>query len=96
MKTRTRGTLDQAVGRAKQAVGRVTGNPRTEAEGIKQETAGRDERELGKLGDRVKGTLQEAGGRIKKTAGRIAGDRSTEASGKVSEVKGRVRRKLSE
>jgi uncharacterized protein YjbJ (UPF0337 family) len=78
--------LDEAAGRAKQAVGSLTGNEGMEQEGAAEAESARTERKVG-------GAVDEASGKIQEGLGKLAGDERTEAEGKVRQVEGEARQK---
>jgi uncharacterized protein YjbJ (UPF0337 family) len=53
-KQRVKGAVDEAVGSAKRAVGGLTGNRHTQAEGLIQQGKGKVETAVGKLKDKVR------------------------------------------
>ena len=53
-KQRVKGAVDQTVGSAKRAVGGLTGNRSTQAEGMVQQGKGKVETAVGKLKDKVR------------------------------------------
>lgn len=56
-KSRINGARDQAAGSVKEAIGKVTGDKRTEAEGKAQKTGGGAETAAGKAKDAVRATV---------------------------------------
>ncbi len=57
---RVKGAANQAVGNAKQAVGRATGNDRMQAEGAGQELKGKVQSTTGKAKDAIKDAIDKA------------------------------------
>jgi uncharacterized protein YjbJ (UPF0337 family) len=58
-KDRIRGTGKQVKGSMKEAIGKVTGNKRTEVEGTAEKIAGKAQIEVGKAKDAVRDTLKK-------------------------------------
>ena len=56
-KDQVKGVGNQAKGSVKQTAGRVTGNRRTEAEGVAEKTAGKVQKGFGDIKEKVKGAL---------------------------------------
>ena len=56
-KVQVKGVGKQAKGSVKQTAGRVTGNRRTEAEGVAEKTAGKVQKGFGDIKEKVKGAL---------------------------------------
>jgi uncharacterized protein YjbJ (UPF0337 family) len=52
------GEQDQAIGKAKEVQGKVTGDPERESEGRTQHAAGKVEHVLGDAADKVKGAAE--------------------------------------
>ena len=78
--------LDEAKGRVKEGVGKVTDNERLQGEGRTQATAA-------KVGRKVKGTAKDAGGRIKEAAGKLVDDDGLEARGRSDRLRGEAERR---
>ncbi|HLZ01694.1 MAG TPA: CsbD family protein [Bradyrhizobium sp.] len=57
-KDRIRGSARQVKGSVKEAIGRVTGNKRTEAEGATEKAAGKVRGGVGKAKDAVRETIR--------------------------------------
>jgi uncharacterized protein YjbJ (UPF0337 family) len=64
-KEQVTGEVDEAKGKAKQAVAGVTGNPNLHDEGVIDETKGKVKQAYGDLKDTIKSTDREAGTDIK-------------------------------
>jgi uncharacterized protein YjbJ (UPF0337 family) len=62
-KDKVKGMANEAVGKAKQAFGRMTGNRKTETDGAVQETKGEGQQVVGKTKDAAKDTMRKATGR---------------------------------
>ena len=60
MKDKAKGLANEAIGNAKQAVGKATGNDRLRAEGAAQELKGEAQQALGKAKDAVKKVVDKA------------------------------------
>jgi uncharacterized protein YjbJ (UPF0337 family) len=58
-KDRIRGAGKQVKGSMKEAIGKVTGNKRTEVEGTAEKIAGKAQSEVGKAKDAVRDTLKK-------------------------------------
>ena len=58
-KDRMRGAAKQVKGSMKEAIGKVTGNKRTEVEGTAEKIAGKAQREVGKANDAVRDALKK-------------------------------------
>ena len=58
-KDRVKGAKNQATGSIKEAIGKVTGDPETEAEGKAQKAGGKVQREAGKAKDAVRDTVKK-------------------------------------
>ena len=58
-KDRVKGAKNQATGSVKEAIGKVTGDQKTEAEGKAQKAGGKVEHEAGKAKDAVRDTLKK-------------------------------------
>jgi uncharacterized protein YjbJ (UPF0337 family) len=95
-KERGKGMMDQVAGKARQAMGNLTGNEQQEAEGQAQELQGEGRQEAAKGVGQAKGMLDEGKGNIKQGFGSLTGDQSTQNEGKLDELKGAVRRKLNQ
>jgi uncharacterized protein YjbJ (UPF0337 family) len=54
-----KGAAKEAVGSAKETVGKVTGNERLQAEGVVEKTAGKVERTVGDLKDAARTALKK-------------------------------------
>lgn len=54
-KDKAEGMGNEAAGKMKQGVGKLTGDDRTEAEGVVQQKKGEGQQALGKAKDKVKG-----------------------------------------
>lgn len=52
-----KGLANEAIGNAKQGIGRATGDRQTEAEGVVQERKGEAQQTIGKAKDAVKNTI---------------------------------------
>jgi uncharacterized protein YjbJ (UPF0337 family) len=59
-KDRVKGTVDDAVGRAKRQVGEWTGDTRTQAEGAAQQIKGKTEKVVGQVKDAVRDLRTDA------------------------------------
>ena len=57
-KDRIKGGAKQAKGSVKEAIGKVTGNRKTEAEGAAQKTAGKLQSDVGKAKDAIRDTFK--------------------------------------
>ena len=60
------GTVDQAKGKVKQAVGTLTGNDKLKAEGQVDETVGKVESAVGRTGHKVGDAVTKVGKAIKR------------------------------
>jgi uncharacterized protein YjbJ (UPF0337 family) len=58
-KDRIKGSAKQVKGSVKESIGKVTGNRRTEAEGVADKTAGKVQGEFGKAKDAVRDTFKK-------------------------------------
>ena len=56
-KDQVKGVGKQAKGSVKETAGRVTGNRKTEAEGVAEKTAGKVQKGFGDIKEKVKGAL---------------------------------------
>ena len=59
--TTIKGTIDEAVGKAKQEAGKLTGDGKTQLEGIIQETKGKLENAWGQATDAVHNATEKTG-----------------------------------
>ncbi len=57
-KDRVKGTIDEVAGRARQEVGKLTGNAPLQIKGVAQQVKGKIENTVGKAKDAVRGTDQ--------------------------------------
>jgi len=60
-KDRTKGTIDEVLGAAKQKAGKLVGSTQLEVEGIAQQVKGKIENAWGKAKDAVREANEEAG-----------------------------------
>ena len=58
-KDRVKGAKNQATGSVKEAIGKVTGDQETEAEGKAQKVGGKVQREAGKAKDAIRETVKK-------------------------------------
>ena len=59
-KDRVKGTIDDAVGRAKRQVGEWTGNTKTQVEGAAQQIEGKTEKVVGNVKDALRNAHHDA------------------------------------
>jgi uncharacterized protein YjbJ (UPF0337 family) len=64
-KNERQGTVDQAKGKAKQAVGTLTGNDKLKAEGQADETVGKVEKAVGRFNRKTGDAITKVGQAIK-------------------------------
>ena len=58
-KDRVKGAKNQATGSVKEAIGKVTGDHKTEADGKAQKVGGKVQREAGKAKDAIRETVKK-------------------------------------
>ncbi len=93
---RGKGLGEQIAGKARQAMGNLTGNEAQESHGQMQEMSGEGRQEAAKDVGYAKGSMDDLKGNIKQGIGNLTGDKSTHAEGTMDELKGDVRRKLNQ
>jgi uncharacterized protein YjbJ (UPF0337 family) len=89
-----KGKAEQALGGAKESIGRASGDERLEAEGRVERAEGAGREDAARARGRLKGAANELGGAIKSAAGDLTGDRSLQAEGEAQRLKGDVERKV--
>jgi uncharacterized protein YjbJ (UPF0337 family) len=78
--------IDEAKGKVKEGVGKVTDNERLEAEGRAESTAAKAERE-------TKGAVNQAKGTIKEGLGDLTDNERLQAEGTADKLKGQAQQK---
>ncbi len=96
---RTDGAGHKVVGAIKDAVGKLTGDTKLQAEGKVEHAAGSVQNAAGKVEDephhgvdhdRIEGAGKKLGGSIKEGVGKLTGDSKLEAEGKAQKAAGTV------
>lgn len=93
---RGKGFGEEIAGKAKQALGNLTGNDDQAAQGHLQETQGETRQEAAKDVGYAKGTMDDLKGNVKQGFGSLTGDKSTQTEGTFDELKGDVRKRLNQ
>jgi uncharacterized protein YjbJ (UPF0337 family) len=93
---RGKGLGDQIMGKARQAMGNLTGNESQETHGQMQEMSGEGRQEAAKDVGYAKGSMDDLKGNIKQGIGGLTGNKSTQGEGMLDELKGDVRKKLNQ
>ena len=88
---RGEGIAEQVGGKIENAVGKLIGNERMQAEGKARELEGKAKQEAAKAAERGKGKTEEAVGAVKNRVGAAIGNERMQAEGKVEELKGESR-----
>jgi len=77
--------IDEFKGSVKEGAGKLTDDPRLEAEGRGEKNVARAERTIKGVGDQVKGAIEQG-------VGKVTGDQESRAEGKVDSAKGDIER----
>ncbi len=93
---RGKGFGEEIAGKARQAVGNLTGNEDQAAQGQMQETQGETRQEAAKDVGYTKGAMDDLKGNVKQGFGSLTGDKSTQNEGAFDELKGDVRKRLNQ
>ena len=93
---RSKGFGEEIEGKAKQALGNLTGNDNQAAQGQMQEAQGETRQEAAKDVGYAKGGMDDLKGNVKQGFGSLTGDKSTQNEGVVDELKGDVRKLLNQ
>lgn len=93
---RAKGFGEELAGKAKQALGNLSGNDEQAAQGHLQETQGETRQEAAKDVGYAKGAMDDLKGNVKQGFGNLTGDKSTQNEGTLDELKGDVRKRLNQ
>ena len=91
-KERAKGFGEEITGKAKQAMGNLTGNEEQASQGRAQESQGEARQQVAKGVGQAKGTFEETKGNVKQGIGGFTDNDSMQAEGQWDETKGETRR----
>lgn len=88
---RIEGKGEEIGGRIQAGIGKLVGDERMQAAGLKHQVAGKAKQEAAKGAARTKGKVQEAIGAVKGGVGAALGNPRLEAEGRAQELEGEAR-----